>query len=300
MKILLLFILSSFPLGIQAQSFFRDSVYWANENIYRYKFQSADSAIKKLNESHPNDYLVKLLEVNYYWWKIISGDESEENTGKYYLNLERCFMLLEPVNKKYISNDTLYALITTYAYKARIHSMHSRYFLALAELNSCIGLIKQSFGREKFEWFELTSGLYYYYMEAVKKNYPFLIPYLILFPKGDKEKGLSYLEEAKSSNNSILSSEASYFLMKIYLEEERNFQLSRIYSVHLIQKYPQNLLFRYYLFKSFLEENNLEGATRELSGIIFNAQNNPQISQTEKIHFAGMAREDLKKYFLRK
>lgn len=290
-----------FPPFSNAQNSFSDSVYLANKNIYDFNFRSADSAIRDFNRCHPKYYLSMLLSANYYWWLIITGDDTSETRQKYYQNLNASLGLLETKKQTVYANDSLYALITTYAYKSRIHSMNNEYFAALGQLNSCIAQVKQSFGKEQeYEWFLLTSGMYNYYVEAVKKNYPFLIPYLIFLPSGNQLSGITFLERASSSSDPFLSTEADYFLMKIYLEEEKQFSLARKYSEKLLNKYPANLLYRYYQFKTYLQENRINEATKELGLLKFHAEKNQQLSEKQKVHFLSIAREDLKKYYLRK
>lgn len=283
-----------------AQNSYYDSVFSANENIYKFQYQSADSAIQKLKTGHPDDYLPMLLSANYYWWRIISGDGTSKTRNNYYVNLNKSLSLLGLGKKPVCSNDSLYAIITTFAYLARIHSMNNRHFSALKQLNNCIEFVKKSFGKEsEYEWFLLTSGLYNYYIEAVKKNYPFLRPYLIFLPEGNVTAGISFLKRAGNSENVLLSTEATYFLIKIYLEEEKKYSLARIYSAQLIKKFPANLLYRYYQFKSYLEEKNIEDATKELGLLMYHAEKNPQLTETQKSHFQIIAREDLKKFYLK-
>lgn len=276
---------------------YHDSIIGANEQLYRLNFSDAESEILKLKNNHPADYLPELLYANYYWWQIITGHDSAATREQYYKHLDSAIAWL-PHRKENISDDTLYALITGFAYKARIHSMNNEYFAAIGQLNNCIDYVKQSFGKEtQYEWFCLTSGLYNYYIEAVKKNYPFLLPYLIFLPAGNLDTGIRWLQNASSSGNNLLSTEATYFMMKIYLEEEKKYKEARKYSQQLIQKYPANLLYRYYHFRTYLDENKPEDAARELGMMNYYADKNTQLSAKQKMHFQNIAKGDLKKFW---
>lgn len=284
----------------RAQKNYSDSLLAANEYIYRFRFQSADSAIQRLNNNHPHDYLPKLLSANYYWWLIISGHDTPQNRKTYFQNLSYSLGILSST-KNGSSHDSLYALITTFAYKARIHSLNNEYFSALKQLNNCIDLLKTSFGKEQdYEWFLLSSGLYNYYIEAVKKNYPFLIPYLIFLPSGQASLGLNFLKLASEKENFLLKTEAHYFLMKIFLEEEKNYSEAGKYAEQLLHSYPGNLLYRYYRFKTFLEENNLPQATTELGLLKYQSESNLQVSDKQKSHYYNIAITDLQNYYLKK
>ncbi len=283
-----------------SQNKFSDSVFSSSESIYNFRFSEAEKEIAALVSTHSGDFLSHLLSANFFWWKIITGEDSDENRKNYYSELEISGNILNSKDRIF-SNDTLYALITNYAYKARIHSMNNQYFSALAQLNNSIDYVKQSFGKEKeYEWFYLTSGLYNYYIIATRKNYPFLIPYLIFLPDGNSETGIEFLKKANASENFLLKTEAEYFLLKLYLEEEKNYGEARKFSTFLLNKFPENLLYRYYHFKTFLMQKNISEASKELGLMKYYAEKNSQLSQNQKTHFLNIAKEDLKKYYSEK
>ena len=62
----------------------------------------------------------------------------------------------------------------------------------------------------------------------------------MLFPKGDKVKGLMELRKA-AENSIFLKAEASTFLSGINLSFENNFEKAYIYSRNLHESYPANL-----------------------------------------------------------
>lgn len=281
----------------------------AADAIYAFRFASADSALQTLKAHHSKSHITWLSNTSYCWWLIISGEDSDTVKKNYYNSVNTALALLEAAmsekgrkrESEQFSYDTLYSFIAIYAYKSRISMMNYHHFSALNQLHHCIGYYKDSFGKEnRYQWLYLTSGIYNYYIESVKKRFPFLIPYLFLFPKGDQKKGIEQLSIAAASKDGILSTEATYFLAKLHLELEKNYVLTRKYLDELLAQYPSNLLFRYYHFNSLIREDNLEGAIQSLKILKRKAMNNNELSEKQKSHFLTIAHGDLKEYYLRK
>jgi hypothetical protein len=87
--------------------------------------------------------------------------------------------------------------------------------------------------------FYFITGLYNYYREAYPEVHPVYKPIALLFPKGDKMKGLKELQIA-SKNAIVLKAEAFSFLSGIYISFENNFQQAYNYSKALHDLYPKN------------------------------------------------------------
>ncbi len=147
------------------------------------------------------------------------------------------------------------------------------------------------------EMFNLTSGLYNYFVTRSQKDYPYLIPYLIFYPKGNMETGIKQLMAAYKSKNTILKTEAGYFLMKIYLEQEKDYTKAEFFARDLLNRYPDNLIFRYYFFKSLLVQNKIDQAINESIKINSLAKENIELTPAQQEHFDVLTNADLEKYF---
>src|SRR3990172_9021945 len=95
LKLIFITLFCFFFMETSAQSGFHDSVFSANETIYNFSFRSADSTVQNFKGCHPKDYLPMLLSANYYWWLIITGEDTAETRDKYYQNLNKSLTLLE-------------------------------------------------------------------------------------------------------------------------------------------------------------------------------------------------------------
>lgn len=266
-------------------------------NCYQFKFKSADSLIANYPIELKKTTDFELIHSTVLWWKIISGNQSIELKQNYYKSLEKAEVKL--LLEKHDNDNYIYKGISLYGYYARMDGLNKNYLKAFFRINKCIKFLQASFGREnEYNFFYLSSGLYNYYIVNAVKSYPIISPYLSFYPKGNIKKAFQYLEIASNSSNIALSTEANYFLMKIYNEEKKYVEASK-YGKLLCNKFPSNLLFLYYSFKAHLQINDMEGAQNYLKKIYYYSNNSKQLSDTQKVYFIHLAEEDLKAYFLK-
>ena len=261
---------------------------------YNFKFNTADSLLNTYEKEVGSNSDILLARSSILWWKIISEKNSDLN-GAYHKNLEAAekTLLKEKSNNE---NEFIYKAISLYGFGARMDGLEKNYFKAIFKINNCLKYINKSIGKEEdFVYFYLTSGLYNYYKVNSVQEHPLLVPYLALYPDGDIKKGIEYLKVASNTNDVVLSTEANYFLMKIYLDN-KNYSEAEKYCTRLITKYPSNLLFLYYNFIILLKQDNLYKAKVFMARIRIAAKNNSQLSDEQRKYFYDMADDDIKNY----
>lgn len=258
--------------------------------IYNYKFEEALAITNGLKKTDPNNPRTYLLEANYWWWKILSGEDTEGN----YIKMEGCLdkaMSKIPKRKaKEYNDEELYNIINVYAYRSRIKLLQEKYIKGAQNLNTCIDFVEASFGKEnRYELFKLTSGLYYYFVDYGYENYFLARAYLIFLPSGDKEKGLKFLKESAKSKDILVRTEACYFLMRTYCELEENYVEALNYLEPLTKLYPDNLLYRYHHCRILLFMNKKELALKQFNLL----QEAKEKGKKHAEHFVSLAQEDL-------
>jgi hypothetical protein len=263
---------------------------------YHFKLKSADSLLNiYLAESKTEEKVeLQMLMANIYWWKIISGINDKSTKTKYYQILseaEKCFE-----KEKDKGNSHLYKGISIYGYMARMDGINKNYLKAFFRINNCLKYLEKSFGAEsKYPFFYLSSGLYNYHIVVTAKQYPVLAPYLYLYPKGNQNKGLEYLNMAANNTNKYLSTEGHYFLMKIYLEEKK-YALATAHVNELLERFPQNAIFMYYEFLIQLKSGKLNEAENKAGQLIKNIKRNSQVNQIQITHFEKLIAEEIKNF----
>ena len=263
---------------------------------YQFKFNTADSLINVYFSEMKNGEEVELymLKANILWWKIISGINDKATKNNYYQTLSMAENYFEKEKDK--GNSHLYKGISLYGYMARMDGLNKNYLKAFFRINSCLNYLEKSFGAEsKYPFFYLSSGLYNYHIVVTAKQYPVLVPYLYLYPKGDKTKGIEYLQLAANNSNKYLSTEGHYFLMKLYLEEKK--YASALLDVNeLLHRFPQNAIFLYYKFKILLKSGAVKEANTASVDLIKELKMNAEINKIQIKHFEHLIDEDYKKY----
>lgn len=265
--------------------------------IYNYNFKEAEKYINLLNKNFPDNISTYLLQSNYYWWKIISGENGDDNFTKCNTSLDKALSLIPLKTKKQLNNEELFHVITIYAFKARLEIIHKNHVQVVNYLNKIMNHLTYTFDKEEsYPSFYLTSGLYNFFCEYSKEEYPFITPLMIVFPEGNKNKGLKQLVKTQQSS-SILSNEAAYFLMKIYCEANIDFEKSLYYISFLTDRFPDNLFFQYYLFKAYLINDFDNEAEKQLTNIINLSNKNNEISLLQKHYYLKLGYYRLGKYY---
>lgn len=266
--------------------------------LYKNDMKGAFARVKSLKAECPNNPSTHLFEATYWWWQLISGSETEENYAKMEASLEAALNKLPPAKKaESYTNEQLYNVILIYAYKSRIKMFQGKYIKGIQSMNSCVDFIKMSFGKEnEDDFFKLTSGLYNYFVAHGYESSFWARAYLIFLPDGDKQKGLEFLKSAAKSKDFIVRTEAQYFLMKIYAEAENQPKVALGYTEQLVNAYPDNLLYRYYLHKLMLKLNMGDKAAVHLTAL----QQAAKSGESNAAHFLKLAEEDYRTFYAKK
>jgi hypothetical protein len=107
------------------------------------------------------------------------------------------------------------------------------------------------------------TGLYKYYREAYPEAHPVYKPFAVLFPRGDRAKGLYELKLAAGSSI-FLKAESSCFLTHIFISYEHNYPAACQYSQTLYERYPGNNHYLACYAKSLLLIKQFDEAERIL------------------------------------
>jgi hypothetical protein len=269
------------------------------ESIYAYKFKSADSLLKIRTAKLPNDNWTILSQINFYWWQVLSGVETKAMYDK--VNMHINTLITKNNTGSKLSEEALYFLTNAYAFKTRVSLLKGNKIEALGQLMTLMKSLKRTLGLEKTsDYYTITSGLYYYFIDFCNVNYPISRPYLNSLPSGSMVKGISTLKTGADSPIEIISNECIYFLSKIYQETEKNFKVGTLYASKLVLKHPHNLLYLYNLFEMQLFSNNQDEAYKTLSAISTESKINHQLNTLQIDFFNQRTKLALSKYLLEK
>jgi hypothetical protein len=253
-------------------------------NLYDFKILSADSIVSQEIGNQPDSALWNLLSANVAWVEILAGNlENEYWNDEFTARIKKAKRNLKQNGLE--DDDKLFYYIIVHAFMTRHELLGENYLSAAADLNTCIDQISESFGREeKYEPFFLTSGLYYYFMAEAHEKYFLMRPYLAMYPDGDKELGLEYLNNLTSNEDVFLRNESNYFLMRIFFDLEKDFGKALVYATRLVSENENNLIFGLYRIK-ILQALESEEVANEINLYKERVLQNGQLSLNQKEHF---------------
>ncbi len=232
----------------------------AINNMYNYNFAAAETEFAWMRHRYPGHALPYFEIALSYWWRIAPNPQNEEYDKIFLAYLDTTIQKSYTALKKYPNNaEAAFFLAGAYGFKGRLYAERKAWTKsALAGKNALKYLRRSKNDLALSPEFLFGEGLYNYYSVWIPANYPSLKLITMFFSKGDKKLGLEQLTEV-SKNAFYTRTEALYFLMRIYANEEKTPALSYKIADQLHKQYPNNPYFhRYYAMGQFLQNNTLE------------------------------------------
>ncbi len=220
--------------------------------IYHLQFDSAQIGFDKIIREKPNDPAGYFFDAMIVWWKI---NINKENASLDELFNQKADKVIEVADRILDRNENdQYALFYkggALGYKGLVSSLRENWFGAAENGKEALNLLQSAYDidpQNKDVIFGV--GLYNYFAEYVPEVYPVVKPLMLIFPKGDKLKGLSQIKESALSAK-FAKTEARFVLAYLYLIYEKNYTESEIYAKSLHEEFPENPVFEKYLNNSY-------------------------------------------------
>ncbi len=221
----------------------------AMNNMYNFKFDTAEAKFKELAKRYPDHPLPFYLVGLSNWWRMMPYVEEDPVVKKYQpLFDEYMDLSIRKAEKMYKKNEED---IEANFFLCAGHALIARHYAEKGQEMKSINHTRKTFSyfkklndnNELSPEFLFGSALFNYYAAWFRKEYPVLKPVLALFPKGDKELGITQLKTVY--NNAFWTrTEAQYFLMRIYYNEEDDEKAAFEYAEYLVSNYPDNPYFQ--------------------------------------------------------
>lgn len=218
----------------------------AIDAMYNFEFKKAHSHFNYLQNKYPWHPLPYLLKGLNYWWQIVPNYSEERWDRDFVAYMDTTKALAKHV-KSHNEIEGAFFLAAAYAFEGRLYSERRQYRKAAHASSKALKYLKECRGHETYSP-ELLFGdaLFNYYAQWIREEYPLLRPLMMMFPKGDKVKGIEQLK--KVARNAFYSrTEAQYYLMRILASEENDVAGALQVGEYLHKQYPDNPYFhRYY------------------------------------------------------
>lgn len=222
------------------------------KNIYSCSFDTAGINIKKYISSYPKEPQGYFLDVLSEWWKINVDRKNSSLDDKLNEKVERvsdfCDEILDK-NKRDV--DALIYKGASLGYRGLTKSLRENWLSAADDGRQALNLLDEALeispgNKEAL----LGVGIYNYFADYIPERYEFLKPLMLIFPKGDKIKGVAQIKDA-AQNSKLAMYEAKYIIAYFNMQYERNFIESEVYCKMLNTEFPTNPVFEKMLYNCY-------------------------------------------------
>jgi tetratricopeptide (TPR) repeat protein len=249
---LLLFLAISVPAAAQtgsilADPWFQDQARTGLRYLYDMDFGAADGVFAEITARYPDHPVGPYLQALLPWWAIqIEPDDPSQDDVVF----DAMEDVLDACDRRLKKNpgdlDALFFESGAHALRGRLHADRRNWFRAARDGQQALAALQEVRRRDPDNddlYFGI--GLFDYLAEEVPRQHRILRPFARLFPKGDKDRGITELERAMR-NGQFVSAEAAYALLQIHYIFEKDYQASLRYTLWLRARYPENSIFQLY------------------------------------------------------
>ena len=223
------------------------------DHMYHMRLDSAKMEYDKIIRMNPKDpagyFYLSLIE----WWKIIIDKDDESNDARFFTAVDKVVEVSEDaLDRNEDDENALFYKGGAIGYRGLVHSFRESWLKAAEDGRKALSLFQDAAEiNPNNKEVIFGNGIYNYFAEYVPDKYPFLKPLLILFPKGDKVKGLMQIKET-ATNSTFAKVEAKLILSYLYLRYEKNYKECEFYSKDLYNQFPENPVFAKYLYNAYV------------------------------------------------
>lgn len=236
-------------------------------SIYDLKFSQANEIYNKINQIYPEHPVVIFFKGMITYWENFPLIPTSTAQISFEEDMRKSISLSEKCNDPLYESEYLLAnlcargiLLTYYA-----NNELNREAFHLAK-NSYQNIRRSfSFTADNSDFYFFT-GLYNYYREVYPKEHPLYRPLAMLFPRGNREKGLTELQYS-ALNSVMLRAESYSILSYIYMSYENDYGKAFSYSKSLHDTYPANTEYLAEYIKNLLLMKQYDDAENLISSL---------------------------------
>lgn len=216
--------------------------------IYNFEFEKADTVfaeVIRLRPEHPVGYFFRAM---IQWERIMCNFDDDSQDEAFYALLEEVIDMCDKRLEKDPNDVTaMFFKGGSVGFRGRLRANRGKWIAAANDGLIALPLVRKAHELDPNNTDVLLGiGIYNYYAAVVPEKYPYVKPFLLFFPSGDREKGLEQLRIA-AAKAKYASIEASYFLMQSYIMFEKDYAKALDIARRLHTRYPNNSTFhRYY------------------------------------------------------
>lgn len=248
------------------------------DSTYNLQFKYAARVYTRISKMYPEHPVVILFKETITYWENYPLIPSSPVVASFEKNLRECIAVCEKNNNSSYEAEFLLANLCARGLLLAFYADNNLKNELIPLAASTYKYIRKSFNYTSFySDFFLFTGIYNYYREVYPRVHPAYKPFSLLFPKGDRMRGIKDLQKA-GLGSILLKAEASADLSYIYMTYENNYQQGSFFSRNLHELYPANPEFlaeytrNLLLMKKYNEAENLLSSYTDENNSFYNAQ----------------------------
>ncbi len=251
-KLLLVILLCAASLNAYSQSG-DDELVAILRKIYSCEFDSSKILIGNYIASKPDSPKGYFFDVLSDWWKINIDRKNEKLDEDFYAKVNKTVDICDGILDKNPNDfNALFYKGGALGYRGLLKSLRESWLSAADDGKQALNLMDMALEIKPDNKEALLGiGIYNYFAEYVPLKYPFLKPLLIIFPKGDKVKGLAQIKEAAQFSK-IAAYEAHYIIAYLNIVYEKNYAEGETYSSYLFNLFPANSVFERLVYNCYV------------------------------------------------
>jgi tetratricopeptide (TPR) repeat protein len=210
------------------------------------------------NPAKPEGYFFDAMTA---WWAINIDRDNDALYDEFYKKVDKVEEVCDKIlDKNEDEPDALFYKGGALGYRGLVYSLKDSWLKAAQDGKSALNLLDRANEiNPNNPDVKFGLGIYNYFAEFVPDKYPVIKPLMIIFPQGDKLKGLAQIKDI-SNNSRYARTEAKFILAYLYSVYEKNYAESQFYAQELVVAYPSNAFFRQLLCRSYIGLSNWQGA----------------------------------------
>jgi hypothetical protein len=227
--------------------------------VYNLSFDSASAEFQQVVHSRPDHPAGYFFLAMVDWWRIITDFSNKSYDDRFISRLDN---VIEMCDRR-LENDGndlpgLFFKGGALGFQGRLYGNREEWLKAANCGREALPIVQKAYAlAPEDNDILLGMGIYNYYAAVVPEQYPFVKPLMIFFPKGDKVKGIRQLTTA--SEKAIYAKiEATYFLMQVFQNYEKQYREALPLAQHLSSLFPDNALFQKYLGRAYTSVGSWE------------------------------------------
>ena len=224
---------------------FRTEVQGGLDHLYAMDFAAAQTAFSHIEARYPGHPVGPFLRALVPWWTLLLDPEDPRHDKEFLAAMDEVIRRSEArLRRNPDDMDGLFFRTGASAFRARLHAFRRDWFKAGKDGQSALRNLRKLQRRDPQNVDLLFGvGLFDYLVDVVPRQHKFLRPVAILFPKGDRKRGLEELHRA-AREGQFVHTEAHYALFQVYMTFERDAGKALTEVSWLRKHHPENTLFK--------------------------------------------------------